>query len=641
MARRRRRRCSPRRSRGGIGRRPRAISDLLGVTPAMAELRRAVERAAAAPFAVLIEGESGSGKELVARAIHRGGPRRDRAFCTLNCAALPDDLVEAELFGHARGAFTGAVGERAGVFEEAHGGTLFLDEVGELSPRAQAKLLRVIQEGELRRVGENVSRRVDVRIVAATNRDLRQRSGRPGASGSICCTASTSSASPCRRCASAARTSPLLAEHFWREATRRASAAARRSAPPTLAALARYDWPGNVRELQNVLAALAVRSPRRGVVPPSALPAHVRGRRRRRRRRRLDEARRDVRGAVRPRRAGASRRPSRPRRRRARRHAAGADQADGAAGISAASRGDASATHATASVECCAYLRSPPAADDPGAARRRDAGLLADSSRARAIRRRRCSARARRRRTSPSCAAGSGSIGRCSRSTARSCSGAVRGDLGTSLRTEPAGDRRDRRALPATFELAFAAMVVAIADRDSARHRRGGAARARASITRRRRWRWSASRCRTSGSGRCWRSCFRSTLGWLPVSGRGTLAHLVLPAITLGAPLAAILARMTRASVLEELRELYVLAARARGVSRRARRRCARVPQQPDSDRHGPRPAVRRGADRRGDHRNDLRVAGRRPAADSVDQLPRLPAGAGLHPADRGHLRRR
>jgi hypothetical protein len=115
------------------------VSELLGVTPAIVELRKAVDRAAAAPFAVVIDGESGSGKELVARAIHRNGPRRQRAFCTLNCAALPDDLVEAELFGHARGAFTGAMADRAGVFEDAHGGTLFLDEIGELSPRARAK----------------------------------------------------------------------------------------------------------------------------------------------------------------------------------------------------------------------------------------------------------------------------------------------------------------------------------------------------------------------------------------------------------------------------------------------------------------------------------------------------------------------
>src|SRR5262249_57275295 len=112
---------------------PSCGSELLGVSPAMVDLRRSVESAAAAPFAVLIDGESGSGKELVARAIHRGSGRRHKPFCTLNCAALPDDLVEAELFGHSRGAFTGAAAERAGVFEDAHGGTLLLDEIGELS----------------------------------------------------------------------------------------------------------------------------------------------------------------------------------------------------------------------------------------------------------------------------------------------------------------------------------------------------------------------------------------------------------------------------------------------------------------------------------------------------------------------------
>src|SRR5207237_5970403 len=107
---------------------------LIGITPLMRDLRTHVDRAGSAPFPVLVEGESGSGKELVARAIHRASPRRDRAFCALNCAALPDDLVEAELFGPTRGAFTNAVAEWAGVFEEAHGGTLFLDEIGELSP---------------------------------------------------------------------------------------------------------------------------------------------------------------------------------------------------------------------------------------------------------------------------------------------------------------------------------------------------------------------------------------------------------------------------------------------------------------------------------------------------------------------------
>jgi transcriptional regulator with GAF, ATPase, and Fis domain len=257
-----------------IARRERPIvpgsSGLSGVTELVDDLRRAVERAAAAPFAVLIEGESGSGKELVARAIHRSGPRRDRVFCTVNCAAMPDDLIEAELFGHARGSFTGAVADRPGVFEEAHGGTLFLDEVGELSPRAQAKLLRVIQEGELRRIGENVSRRVDARLLAATNRDLRQEvaAGRFRLDLLYRLDVIRISVPPLR---DRREDIPVLAEQFWRDATARIGSRATLGAA-AIAALARYDWPGNVRELQNVLASLAVRSAKRGVVPVSALP---------------------------------------------------------------------------------------------------------------------------------------------------------------------------------------------------------------------------------------------------------------------------------------------------------------------------------------------------------------------------------
>jgi transcriptional regulator with GAF, ATPase, and Fis domain len=223
---------------------------------------------------VLIEGESGSGKELVARAVHRGGPRRDRPFCTLNCAALPDDLVESELFGHARGAFTGAVAERVGVFEEAHSGTLLLDEVGELSLRAQAKLLRVIQEGELRRIGENVSRRIDVRIVAATNRDLRHEvaAGRFRLDLLYRLDVLHIVVPPLRE---RRDDIPFLIEHFWREAAGRLGSRATLSAA-AVALLARYAWPGNVRELQNVLAALVVRVARRGVVAPEALPPQLR-----------------------------------------------------------------------------------------------------------------------------------------------------------------------------------------------------------------------------------------------------------------------------------------------------------------------------------------------------------------------------
>ena len=250
-----------------------AWNDLLGDSPPTKALRESVARAARAPFPVLIEGESGSGKELVARAIHRLGPRRDRRFCALNCAALSDELIEAELFGHTRGAFTGAVGERAGLFEEADGGTLFLDEIGELSARAQAKLLRVLQDGEVRRVGENVSRRVDVRIVAATNRRLDQEaaSGRFRADLRFRLDVVRIEVPPLRERATDV---PVLAQRFWNDAVARVGSRAT-LAPDAVAALARYDWPGNVRELQNVMAWMAVHSPGRGRVSAAALPRHV------------------------------------------------------------------------------------------------------------------------------------------------------------------------------------------------------------------------------------------------------------------------------------------------------------------------------------------------------------------------------
>lgn len=246
------------------------MAELLGVSAASGQIRDAIERAAPAPFPVLVEGESGVGKELVARLLHRLGPRRDRACTTMNCAALPDDLVESELFGHARGAFTGAVAERRGVFEEAHGGTLFLDEVGELSLRAQAKLLRAIQDGEIRRVGENVSRRVDVRLITATNRDLRREAeaGRFRLDLLYRLDVLRVTIPPLR---ARQEDVPVLAAHLWRDAAGRLGSQAL-LAPATIEALASYHWPGNVRELQNVLAALAVRAGRRGVVLPDSLP---------------------------------------------------------------------------------------------------------------------------------------------------------------------------------------------------------------------------------------------------------------------------------------------------------------------------------------------------------------------------------
>ncbi len=142
----------------------------------------------------------------MARALHHLSPRRERRFCDVNCAALPDELLESELFGHVKGAFTGAMSDRAGLIEEADGGTLFLDEVADLSPRAQAKLLRVLQQQEVRRVGATFSRKVDIRVVSAANRDLRTEVAE-AAFGRICSIASTSCAFVCRRCASVPKTS--------------------------------------------------------------------------------------------------------------------------------------------------------------------------------------------------------------------------------------------------------------------------------------------------------------------------------------------------------------------------------------------------------------------------------------------------
>jgi transcriptional regulator with GAF, ATPase, and Fis domain len=251
-----------------------ATPAMLGVSAQMTTLRETIARVADAPFHVLIEGESGSGKELVARALHLHSLRRLRRFCAVNCAALSDELLEAELFGHTRGAFTGALAERMGLFEEAHEGTLFLDEVGELSARAQAKLLRAIQDGEIRRIGENLPRRVHPRIVAATNRTLRTEAiaGRFREDLLYRLDVVRIAVPPLR---DRVEDVPVLARAFWEQALVRTGSRATLD-PETLAALARYDWPGNVRELQNVIARLAVQAPARGRVAPTSLPPPIR-----------------------------------------------------------------------------------------------------------------------------------------------------------------------------------------------------------------------------------------------------------------------------------------------------------------------------------------------------------------------------
>ncbi len=238
-----------------------AASDgMIGRSAAIQRLRDVVSRAAPSPFSVVIHGETGAGKELVARAIHQASPRRLRACVAINCAAVTDDLFETELFGHARGAFTGAHAERAGLFEQADGGTLFLDEVSELSPRAQAKLLRALQDGEVRRLGENHARRVDVRVIAASNRGLDEEvdAGRFRRDLLFRLAVVRIAVPPLRE---RRADIPLLAAHYWQSAAARAGSRAALTAA-AVARLAQHDWPGNVRELQNVVAALAVQVPR-------------------------------------------------------------------------------------------------------------------------------------------------------------------------------------------------------------------------------------------------------------------------------------------------------------------------------------------------------------------------------------------
>ncbi len=209
-----------------------------------------IERIAPFDLSVLVTGESGTGKEMIARAIHYESPRASKAFITENCAALPDTLLESELFGYKRGAFTGAVEDRVGLFQQADGGTLFLDEIGETSPAFQAKLLRILQEGEFRPLGSNRSLTVDVRIIAATNRDLEAdvRSGRFREDLYYRLATIPLHAPPLRE---RPMDLPLLARRLLETASRALGKTADGFSNEALACIAAYRWPGNVRELQN------------------------------------------------------------------------------------------------------------------------------------------------------------------------------------------------------------------------------------------------------------------------------------------------------------------------------------------------------------------------------------------------------
>jgi len=250
------------------------VERLLGQSPPMVAIYRLVARVAATDTTVLVQGETGTGKELVARAIHYASPRAERPFVAIDCAALPETLFESELFGHERGAFTGAVQSRRGLLETADGSTCFLDEISELSPGLQAKLLRVLQERVLRRVGGNDPIPINLRLIAATNRDLRKRVEEGGFREDLYYRLNgvTITMPPLRERGADVS---LLANDFVQRYGAASGKRLEGFAPEALALLTAYRWPGNVRELEHTVER-AVALARSGVILPEDLPPEVR-----------------------------------------------------------------------------------------------------------------------------------------------------------------------------------------------------------------------------------------------------------------------------------------------------------------------------------------------------------------------------
>ena len=247
-----------------------ADNEILGNSPSTDQLRKLIRRVAQTDATVLIQGENGTGKELVARALHKNSPRKDGPFIKLNCAALPENLVESELFGHEKGSFTGATNKREGRFELAHGGTIFLDEISEMSLPLQSKLLRVLQEREFERVGGNRTISVDVRVVAATNRKLEQSVEKNEFRQDLYFRLNVVPihAPPLREREGDVA---LLAESFTQRFIRSHGVPVKGLTSDALQALSTHDWPGNIRELQNVIERAVILCGEDGYIHPEQL----------------------------------------------------------------------------------------------------------------------------------------------------------------------------------------------------------------------------------------------------------------------------------------------------------------------------------------------------------------------------------
>ncbi len=240
------------------------VPEIIGSSPAMQEVFRAIGRLANSNMTVLLTGESGTGKELVARALHRHSPRAQQPLIALNTAAIPRDLLESELFGHEKGSFTGAAGQRIGRFEQANGGTLFLDEIGDMPAELQTRLLRVLADGEFYRVGGTEPVRVDVRVIAATHQHLEERVREGSFREDL-----FHRLNVIRLELPSLRERPddieALAEHFLRTTAAELGGESKRLTPRALAAMRAYDWPGNVRQLENVCRRVMIMAPSREI----------------------------------------------------------------------------------------------------------------------------------------------------------------------------------------------------------------------------------------------------------------------------------------------------------------------------------------------------------------------------------------